>query len=97
MKSILRDRLSDLKFIITDEIPMVSNNLLFYVHKGLHEHFGSVMQEPFARLAVIAVGDFFQLPPLGDRPMYSPYKNTIRIFDSFWKLFRLFDLTEVMW
>ena len=96
MKSILRDRLSDLKFIITDEISMVSNNLLFYVHKGLHEHFGSVMQEPFARLAVIAVGDFFQLPPVGDRPMHSPYKNTIRIFDPFWKRFRPFALTEVM-
>ena len=65
MKSSLRNKLSDLKVIIVDEISMVSNDLLFYVHLRLNEIFGSVNNEPFAGITVITVGDFFQLPPVG--------------------------------
>ena len=61
MKSSLRNRLSDLKVII-DEISMVSNDLLYYVHLRLNEILGCVTSEPFAGITVIAVGDFFQLP-----------------------------------
>ena len=35
MRSTLRNRLADLKFIIIDEISMVSNNLLYYIHLQL--------------------------------------------------------------
>ena len=59
MKSSLRNKLADLKVIIIDEISMVSNDLLFYVHLRLNEIFGSVKNEPFAGVTVITVGDFF--------------------------------------
>ena len=87
--------MSDLKVIIVDEISMVSNNL-FYVHIRLNEIFGSVTQEPFAGLTVIAVGCFFQLPLVGGRHVYSPDRYTLRNFDSLWKRLRLFEFNEVM-
>ena len=59
MKSSLRNKLADLKVIIIDEISMVSNDLLFYVHLRLNEIFSSVKNEPFAGVTVITVGDFF--------------------------------------
>ena len=48
MKSSLRNRLSDVKVIIINEILMVSNDLLFHVHLRLTEIFGSVNDQPFA-------------------------------------------------
>ena len=96
MKSSLRNKLSDLKVIIVDEISMVSNDLLFYVHLRLNEIFGSVNNEHFAGITVITVGDFFQLPPVGGRPVYATYKNTWQNFESLWEHFKIFQLTEVM-
>ena len=75
---------------------MVSNDLLFYVHLRLNEIFGSVNNEPFAGITVITVGDFFQLPPVGGKPVYATYKNTWQNFESLWKHFKIFELTEVM-
>ena len=62
----------------------------------MNEIFGSVTQEPFAGLTIIAAGDFFQLPLVGDRPVYSFDRNTLRNFDSLWKRFRVFELNEVI-
>lgn len=39
---------------------------------------------------------FFQLPPVRGNPVYSPYKNNLSNFDSLWKLFKTFQLTEFM-
>ena len=96
MKSSLKNRLSELKIIIIDEISMISNNLLFYVHLRLNEIFGSINDKPFAGISVITIGGFFQLPPVGERPVYADYKNNWKNFESLWKLFKIFELTEVM-
>ena len=96
MKSSLRNRLSELKVIIIDDISMVSNNLLFYVHLRLNEIFGTANDKTCAGISIITVGDFFQLPPLGRRPVYANYKNNWQNFESLWKLFKIFELTEVM-
>ena len=96
MKSSLRNKLSDLKVIIVYEISMVSNDLLFYVHLRLNEIFGSVNNEPFVGITVITVGDFFQLPPVGGKPVYATYKNTWENVESSRKHFKIFELTEVM-
>lgn len=82
MKSSLRNRLSDLKVMIIDEISMVSSDLLFYVHLRLNEIFGLVNCEPFAGVTAIAVGDFFQLPQVAGKPVYATYTNTSQIFDA---------------
>ena len=96
MKSRLRNKLSDLKVLMIDEISMVSNDLLYYIHLRLIEIFDKVNGEPFAGLTVITVGDFFQLPPVGGKPVYAEYKNNWQNFEALWKIFKIFELTEVM-
>ena len=95
MKSSLINKLADLKVIIIDEISMVSNDLLFYVHLRLNEIFGFVKNEPFAGVTVITVGGFFQLPPVEGKPVYAPYKNNLQNFESLWQHFKMFQLTEI--
>ena len=68
IRSTLRNWLSHLKFIIVDEISMVSNNLLYYIHLRRNEIFVTADTEPFAGLIILAVGDFFQLSPVGGLP-----------------------------
>ena len=53
----LRNTLSELKAVIIDEVSMVSNLLLFYVHERLIEIFGRTDNAPFAGLTVLTVGD----------------------------------------
>ena len=74
MKSSLRNKLSDLKVMIVDEISMVSNDLLFCDHLRLNTIFGSVSNEPLAMITVI----------------------TVKVFEVFWKHFKIFELTEIM-
>ena len=53
---------------------MVSNNLL-YIHLRLNKVFGTTGTKPFAGFTILPVGNFFQLPPVGGRPVYAEYKN----------------------
>ena len=96
MKCSLRNHLSDLKVIIIDEISMVSNELLFYVHLRLNEIYGSVNNDPFAGTTVIVLRYLLKLPPVGERPAYACYKNNWQKFDLLWRHFKVFKLTEVM-
>ena len=51
------------RYLIIDEISMVSYETLTHIHKRL----GEIMEKPhlpFGGISVIAVGDFFQLPPV---------------------------------
>ena len=82
IRSTLRNWLSHLKFIIVDEISMVSNNLLYYIHLRLNEIFGTTDIKPFAGLTILAVGDFFQLPSVRGSPVYAEYKNTWQNLNS---------------
>ena len=95
MRRTLRNRLADLKVIIIDEISMVSNNLLYYIHLQLNEIFGTTDIKPFAGLTILAVCDFFQLPSVRGSPVYAEYKNTWQNLNSLWKLFKMFELTEL--
>jgi len=96
MKCSLRNTLSELKAVIIDEISMVSNILLFYVHDRLIDIFGRTDNAPFAGLTVLTVGDFFQLPPIGAKPVYAEYNNCWQNFAGLWRLFKIAELTEVM-
>ena len=92
MKSSLRNRPSDLKVIIIVKTSMVSNHSLFYFHLRLNEIFELVNCEPFSGVSC----NFFQLPPVGGKLVYATYTNTLQNFDVHWKLFKIFELTEVM-
>ena len=59
MRSILRNKLSDLKVITIAEISLVSDDLLFHVHFQLTKIFRSVNDQPLANVSVITDGDIF--------------------------------------
>lgn len=75
IKSSLRNRLCEVKMIIIGEISMVSNVLLYHMHLRSIDSFGCSDNKTFAGLSVIAVGDLYQLTPVGGKPVYAEYKN----------------------
>ncbi|XP_057305364.1 uncharacterized protein LOC130642292 [Hydractinia symbiolongicarpus] len=95
-KCMLRNKLSELRVIVIDEISMVSNKLLLHIHQRLTEIFGCADDIPFAGISVIACGDFYQLPPIQARPVYAEYKNSLLNLSHCWKHFKIAELTEVM-
>ena len=76
MRLSLRNKFSEVKAIVIDEISMVSNDLLFHIHLGLLGTFGSQSNTPFAGLSIIVVGDFLQLPPVRAKLVYGEYNDS---------------------
>ncbi|XP_073681626.1 uncharacterized protein [Garra rufa] len=66
----LRAKYSDLQILIIDEISMVNHNLLAYIHGRLRQIKQTGDFSPFGNVSIIAVGDFFQLPPVKGKPLY---------------------------
>ncbi|XP_057316777.1 uncharacterized protein LOC130657796 [Hydractinia symbiolongicarpus] len=95
-RTTLRNKLSELKASIVDEISMVSNLQLFYIHLRLIEIFACRDEIPFAGITVIECGDLYQLPPVQQRPVYADYKSDWLNLVHLWKLFEFAELTEVM-
>ena len=94
----LRIKLSDVKAIIINEISMVSNTLLLYIHQRLIEIFGCVsdFKKPFAGLTMILVGDLYQLPPVMQKAIYAEFYDELYNIYPLWRNFRMCELTEVM-
>ena len=59
--------------IIIDEISMVSNMKLLFVHQRLKEIFGTPQYSLFAGKTVIMVDDLFQLPPCNGKPVFAEF------------------------
>ena len=96
-RAALRNKLSEVRLIIIDEISMVSSVLFYQVNQRLNEIFKYSGNEPFAGLPVIVCGDFFQLPPVKGQPVYSnaaSLKGFIAL--DLWRKFQMVELTEVM-
>ncbi|XP_053179094.1 uncharacterized protein LOC128362380 [Scomber japonicus] len=88
----LRAKYSDLQILIIDEISMVDHRLLTYVHSRLRQIKQSGDLAPFGNVCVIAVGDFFQLPPVRGKPLYEEELGV-----NLWSnLFKVVELTEVV-
>ena len=96
MRSKLRNKLSELGVIIIDEISMVSNLLLLYIHQRLVEVFGCSQEKAFAGISVIVFGDFYQLPPIQQRTIYAEYKDAWLNLSPLWQLFEMAELHEIM-
>ena len=67
----LQQRLEGIKYIIIDEKSMVGRRMLALIDKRLRQAFPEHNNEPFGGRSIILVGDFGQLPPVLDLPMYS--------------------------
>jgi hypothetical protein len=90
-------KLQEVKAIIIDEISMVGEAHLRMVDARLRHLFNQNM--PFGGKSLVAVGDFHQLPPVMDKPVYgsrsqNPY---VELFGKpLWHLFSTYELTEIM-
>ena len=95
-RSILRNKLSDLCVLVIDEVSMVSNKLLLFIHQRLVQIFGCCYNLPFAGKTVIVCGDFYQLPPVMAKPIYAEFSDPMLNISHCWRYFKLAKLTEVM-
>ena len=64
----MRTNLNSLKLVIIDEVSMLSNLNLAYIHLRLEELFGGT--EWFGSINVMFVGDLLQLPPVNGDPVF---------------------------
>eukprot|EP00105_Crassostrea_gigas_P043473 XP_019927621.1 PREDICTED: uncharacterized protein LOC105339877 [Crassostrea gigas] len=91
----MRVQLSDLQILVIDEISMVYKRLLYYIHERLVQI--KKCKEPFGGVSVIAVGDFYQLPPVKQRKDERLYKDSALYPFDFWlELFKVVELKEIM-
>ena len=60
----LRNRVSEVTFLITDELSMVSSDLCTDVHSRLGEMFMMIPEKEFGCLSVMTAAHLLQLPPV---------------------------------
>ena len=61
----LRTKLTNLTLIVIDEVSMVGANMLLEVHKRLQQVKRVSSNVTFGGVSILAVGDLYQLPPVG--------------------------------
>lgn len=88
-----------LKALIIDEISMVRADMLDYIDRLLQFVKGN--NKPFGGIQVIAVGDFFQLPPIVKGPekvqlQRAGYPSPFAFSADVFKSFKILELTEVL-
>ncbi|XP_063405704.1 uncharacterized protein LOC134689670 [Mytilus trossulus] len=94
----LRTKLENLQILIIDEISMVNKKMLFFVHERLRQ----VKKRPdsclFGGFSVIAVGDFYQLPPVRSKRVDKLYvDDPSNPSNQLWNgLFEIAELDEIM-
>ncbi|XP_019217525.1 uncharacterized protein LOC109202971 [Oreochromis niloticus] len=88
----VRSELLNAEIIVIDEVSMVSRHLFAYVDARLKQIKGT--RRPFGGMSVIAVGDFYQLPPVRQsKPLCVHDPSEI---DLWREHFQMITLTEIM-
>ncbi|XP_055081793.1 uncharacterized protein LOC129456714 [Periophthalmus magnuspinnatus] len=87
----LRAKYIDVKLVIIDEISMVSHKLLTYIHGRLRQIKQRGDVSPFGNVSLIAVGDFYQLPPVMAKGLY-----TDNLPLNFWSSFKMAELKTIV-
>lgn len=91
----LRVQLAYLKILIIDEISMVSSGTFNYIDKRLQQIKDST--QPFGGITVVAVGDLYQLRPVGQYVFELSSNVMARIAGSVWQSnFHLVELFQIM-
>ena len=85
-----------LKVIIIDKISMVGTRTLNFIDTRLQQLTGT--RAPFGGLSVIAVGDLYQLKPVGDRPLFLNLDEAAKALASnLWvDYFKMYELVDIM-
>ena len=96
----LRTKLSRLMLLIIDEVSMVGANMLLEIHKRLQQIKGMSDDAVFGGVSILAVGDLYQLPPVGQAPLFSTVSDCYAQLygsGSLWvDHFIMLELTEIM-
>ncbi|XP_065933699.1 uncharacterized protein [Magallana gigas] len=91
----IRAKLENLQILVIDEVSMVYKKLLYYIHERLVQI--KKNKDPFGGVSILAVGDFFQLPPVKQSRAEWLFKENPCYPCDFWnEYFQLVELDEIM-
>ncbi|GFT44846.1 ATP-dependent DNA helicase PIF1 [Trichonephila clavipes] len=85
---------ANVKCVIIDEISMVGTNMYEKVNTHLKQFKGS--EEPFGGLHILHFGDFNQLPPVKDAPIFKQISGLSQLAPQMWHLTQYYELNEIM-
>ena len=88
----LRAKYKHLHIIIIDEVSMVGKKMLCTITQRLVQI--TRTNASFGNVSILAVGDFYQIPPVGDAALYKSDRG--ELCESPWSTFEKWNLTEVM-
>lgn len=99
--------MSQLKILVIDEISMVGRSMLAHIHRRLQEAKGVENTDlVFGGVSILAVGDFYQLPPVRQQKIFDyditnpdnmdPEELAVVLAGLWVKNFTMVELTEVM-
>ena len=92
-KAALRNRLSEVKLLMLDELSMVSSDLWTDIDSRLGEIFMMIPEKAFPGLTVMTVTDFLQQPPVIGKLIFSQFETFIRL--AVMTFVKYAELTEV--
>ena len=90
----LQLRLQGKHYLIIDEFSMLGQRTLAWIDKRLRQASGK-LNTPLGGYSVILFGDFAQLPPVGDRPLYSSPPATM-LAQQGYSVYTLFENVVVL-
>ena len=96
----LRAKLSKLVLLIIDEVSMVGADMLLKIHKRLQQIKAVLPHVMFGGVSILAVGDLYQLPPVGQPLLFSTVNDSYAQLyrsGSLWQdEFEMLELDEIM-
>ena len=91
-----RMKYRNLSVVIVDEVSMVGNKMLTFMDTRLKQLTGT--NKTFGGISIIAVGDLYQLQPVGDSWIFNDLSHGPQILaTNLWKdHFSMFEMTQIM-
>ena len=91
-----RMKYRNLSVVIVDEVSMVGNKMLTFMDTRLKQLTGT--NKTFGGISIIAVGDLYQLQPVGDSWIFNDLSHGSQILAAnLWKdHFSMFEMTQIM-
>ncbi|KJZ69477.1 hypothetical protein HIM_11139 [Hirsutella minnesotensis 3608] len=89
----LQSRLRHVKYLVIDEKSMLGLEQLARIDARLRQAFPERNFEFFGGVSILLVGDFFQLPPVRQKPLYSTSTSLSSMERRGQAAYRLFDRT----
>ena len=73
----LQDRFKNVALLVVDEKSMIGQKTFYMISERLKEARPQTQDLPFGGVSIILLGDWMQLPPVADAPIYSNANKTI--------------------